>query len=181
MTRLVESHCIQCGKPIVAYPSQKRVFCSQACHYQHRTGTTRVPLSVCGWCGRQFKSVTTTSKPMGKRTRTRFCSRKCSAMARYDGKHPSMEPPMRRTYLHSYRSRQRDAFVEVVPFDYIYQRDRGVCQICGQRCSVKEASLDHILPISRGGTHEKRNVQLAHKRCNSIKLNTGVGRLRLIG
>jgi len=30
-------------------------------------------------------------------------------------------------------------------------------------------SIDHIIPLSRGGTHEPDNVQLAHFICNSIK------------
>ena len=32
-------------------------------------------------------------------------------------------------------------------------------------------SIDHIIPVSRGGTHTWDNVQLAHRYCNSIKSN----------
>jgi 5-methylcytosine-specific restriction endonuclease McrA len=31
------------------------------------------------------------------------------------------------------------------------------------------ATLDHIIPIAQGGTHEPRNVQLAHFSCNVRK------------
>jgi 5-methylcytosine-specific restriction endonuclease McrA len=41
-------------------------------------------------------------------------------------------------------------------------------------------SLDHILPLSKGGTHEPRNVQLAHLGCNVRKYNSGVDQLRLL-
>ena len=31
--------------------------------------------------------------------------------------------------------------------------------------------IDHILPVSKGGKHERSNLQLAHWRCNTIKGN----------
>jgi HNH endonuclease len=34
-------------------------------------------------------------------------------------------------------------------------------------------SLDHLIPLSRGGTHEPANVSLAHLRCN---VSRGAGR-----
>ena len=34
------------------------------------------------------------------------------------------------------------------------------------------ASLDHIVPLSRGGTHTLDNVQLAHLACNERKHNS---------
>lgn len=30
-------------------------------------------------------------------------------------------------------------------------------------------SIDHVIPISKGGTHTWDNVRLAHHHCNSIK------------
>lgn len=42
--------------------------------------------------------------------------------------------------------------------------------------------MDHIIPLSRDGTHSLDNVQLAHLKCNRVKHNTGGGdQLRLIG
>ena len=32
-------------------------------------------------------------------------------------------------------------------------------------------SIDHIIPISKGGTHQWNNVQLAHRKCNRMKSN----------
>ncbi|WP_158070491.1 HNH endonuclease [Streptomyces luteocolor] len=32
-------------------------------------------------------------------------------------------------------------------------------------------SLDHVIPLSRGGSHRRDNVQLAHLRCNLRKNN----------
>jgi 5-methylcytosine-specific restriction endonuclease McrA len=39
--------------------------------------------------------------------------------------------------------------------------------------------LDHIVPLSRGGTHEPSNVQLAHYGCNSKRGAKGPAQMRL--
>lgn len=55
----------------------------------------------------------------------------------------------------------------------------GVCQLCGLpidesdmkdgHCQGNYPSLDHIKPLSKGGTHTWDNVQLAHVKCNAGK------------
>lgn len=53
----------------------------------------------------------------------------------------------------------------------IYARDRGVCQYSGRRLSRSEATLDHILPRSRGGRDSFGNLVLCHREINSMKGN----------
>lgn len=67
------------------------------------------------------------------------------------------------------RARKRAAFVAPVNPASIYARDEGHCQLCGGEVAQAEMSLDHIVPLARGGTHEPANVQLAHLRCNIRK------------
>lgn len=67
------------------------------------------------------------------------------------------------------RARLLGQFVAPVKFEEIWQRDGGICQLCHLPIAQAEASLDHIVPLARGGTHEPANVQLAHRRCNSRK------------
>lgn len=43
------------------------------------------------------------------------------------------------------------------------------CQICRERFPWEELSIDHIIPLSKGGTHDRFNLQLACKRCNAKK------------
>jgi 5-methylcytosine-specific restriction endonuclease McrA len=49
----------------------------------------------------------------------------------------------------------------------IATRDRWTCHLCGKRVTRKTWSLDHLLPISKGGPHLPSNVALAHRSCNS--------------
>lgn len=53
----------------------------------------------------------------------------------------------------------------------LYERDNGICQICKQPCKYEDKSIDHIIPLSKGGSHTWDNVQLAHLSCNVTKGN----------
>lgn len=67
------------------------------------------------------------------------------------------------------RARLKGARVENVSRAIVYERDGGLCGICSQSIAQKDFTLDHIIPLSRGGEHSYRNVQAAHRRCNSSK------------
>jgi len=76
------------------------------------------------------------------------------------------------------RSQQmKIAFRQPVSFKKIFERDEGVCKICGLLVAYDKtpeclwaATIDHVVPLSIGGTHEPDNCQLAHRLCNSLKL-----------
>ena len=65
----------------------------------------------------------------------------------------------------------------------LYERDCGVCWICGGLCDVDDyiirdghfiagnnyPSIDHIKPICEGGEDSWNNVRLAHRYCNSLR------------
>ena len=46
---------------------------------------------------------------------------------------------------------------------------RGTCQYCGGHFSPDELTMDHIVPIIRGGKSTKGNVVTACKECNNKK------------
>lgn len=62
-------------------------------------------------------------------------------------------------------------------------RDMCICHICGQEtdsddfivrdgkiiCGNRYPSVDHVIPLSKGGVHSWENVRLAHRSCNSRK------------
>ena len=66
------------------------------------------------------------------------------------------------------------AFVPHVPTPSkagVYRRDRGVCAYCGRDIAFDDASMDHILPQSRGGPTNWDNLVNACRRCNEKKAN----------
>lgn len=71
-----------------------------------------------------------------------------------------------------------------VNIPFVYHRDGPNCGICGERVDlqirrgddhVRCASVDHIIPLAKGGTDDPSNLQLAHLGCNQKKAaNEGV-------
>ena len=61
------------------------------------------------------------------------------------------------------------ATIERVSYAEVIRRGNGLCGICKEAVAAGEESLDHIIPLSKGGEHVYENCQLAHRRCNSSK------------
>jgi 5-methylcytosine-specific restriction endonuclease McrA len=55
--------------------------------------------------------------------------------------------------------------------EFLYLRDKGRCGICGDPVKIysSKVQLDHIVPLSHGGSEETDNLQLAHAYCNQRK------------
>ncbi len=77
---------------------------------------------------------------------------------------------------HRHRTRARAFGVPWEPIDpaRVFERDGGVCGVCHRPIARSPRgrgvwSLDHIVPLSRGGGHLYSNVQVAHLRCNDRK------------
>lgn len=58
----------------------------------------------------------------------------------------------------------------------LYERDSWICQLCFEPVNPDEdpcgnwgASLDHIIPRSKGGDETVGNLRLAHRWCNSVR------------
>lgn len=49
------------------------------------------------------------------------------------------------------------------------RRSTGVCHYCGRKFKPAELTMDHIVPIGRGGKSAKGNVVPACKECNTKK------------
>lgn len=119
--------------------------------------------SICVNCGKLF---------IGD---TKYCSSRCSNR-KCEGKKEKQRLQ---------RAKQNGKIDKDITLDKLIHRDNNICGICGKECNSDDykkdngtfivgslyPSIDHIIPLSKGGTHTWDNVQLAHMICNSIKNN----------
>ena len=64
---------------------------------------------------------------------------------------------------------RKAAFVEDVNPLELFQEQNGVCYLCLKKFEFTEMELDHVMPISKGGKHEKSNCKMACAHCNRSK------------
>ena len=124
--------------------------------------TTRVFVATnCDICGTTFLCL------FG----SRVCSDPCKAVRDND---------LRRNGKHKRRALRRAAFRENVSASKTFAKDDNECQLCGEPMDMASKAphplsptVDHIIPLARGGTHEPANVQSAHFICNAYKGDRG--------
>jgi 5-methylcytosine-specific restriction endonuclease McrA len=77
----------------------------------------------------------------------------------------------RKMYKQKRRSAEANAEGEFKPEDIlrIFDLQRGRCGICSKKKELKEMHVDHIEPLSRGGSNWPRNLQMLCKKCNLSK------------
>lgn len=57
----------------------------------------------------------------------------------------------------------------------VYLRDNGQCQYCGTHIERKDATLDHVMPVSKGGKTTWDNCVTACGPCNAEKADKTKG------
>lgn len=86
----------------------------------------------------------------------------------------------------SIKWKMKDAYRYLFPLEKVYERDGGICYLCGGRCDWNDyeerdgvivygnayPSRDHVVPKSRGGKNTWDNIRLAHRICNTLKGNS---------
>ncbi|KKN44964.1 hypothetical protein LCGC14_0687850 [marine sediment metagenome] len=65
---------------------------------------------------------------------------------------------------------KRDTIPPAIRFK-VLKRDRHTCTGCGARAPDVELEVDHIVPVSKGGTDELSNLRTLCKDCNIGKGN----------
>lgn len=153
--------CEECGEKFTPLRSTA-IYCSTRCGSRGNRRKSRwnpTPME-CLNCGTEF---------VPQRRASVTCSRDCYMQAVYITRGYGIESRARFYGVEYQRIENRDVF----------ERDNWVCGICSQpidpsvkRPDMMSASLDHIIPISKGGPHTPDNVQAAHLRCNVRKSAT---------
>lgn len=87
---------------------------------------------------------------------------KCKGYYPYDTEDIILSSPNKKQQRKKYTSEQRKI---------IYDRSEGRCQLCGRKISFFDMSIDHVIPISKGGADSMENLQASCIACNSFKSN----------
>lgn len=163
----IADYCLWCFSPL---PGRKQRWCSEACNAaqktqwrQFHTGD-RCHIPLCIGCG--------TMMPF--RVNQMFCDGCVAA---------------NRTHSEARRRRVLQAGDRTINWKTVGARDGFTCHLCGSKARASAGSaknrqgavVDHIVPISDGGTHEWSNVACAHWGCNTSRGNRGIAQLRLVG
>lgn len=160
--------CAECPRCHQAYIARrKREHCSDECAYQaaleiKRQTRPKTPKRACASCGGPTRG-----------TRCSTCNLRIS---RFEAKI-------------RYRARCRRLQVEKVDPLIVCARDGWRCQSCNVKTpkhlrgtfGPTAPECDHIVPVSKGGSHTYQNLQCLCRACNAAKGNRLVGQLRLFG
>lgn len=162
--------CLQCDNQC---KGEGREFCSKRCAFAYRE------MLPCKQCSRPTPS---------RRNRPSLCK----ACAKDAKRESSRNEKQKYGRNHRQRARHHGVRYVPVPVKEIYERDNYTCQICSKKCLPKamvskatgkihprSPSIDHIVPMCRGGEHVEANLQTACFKCNSLKSSSGGGQLRL--
>ena len=105
-----------------------------------------------------------------------YCSTDCKAQAKRR-RHRRRYPENRKSRA---RAKKYGVIYQSVPRNWIGMRDGNKCQKCGVLCRTDvdmnthplARHIDHIVPISKGGSHAAYNLQVLCRSCNLEKSDT---------
>lgn len=111
----------------------------------------------CPVCGRKFRS----SNPS-----VVYCSSRCR------NRHKGYSDHVLRAKMHGVE------YDRSITLDKLIERDGLTCYLCGKTCDTSDKrwgsfgpdypTIDHVVPLSKGGTHTWDNVRVACGECNCV-------------
>lgn len=142
--------CEWCGETFTPKQNRSNVrFCSREHKQLARIAATAArraaerPYRRCEWCGTGLEQT--------RSMRARFCSARCNNRAHYLSKSKRMAVRLA-------------------------ARDGAWCGICGAEIDMSiswpdlwSSSIDHVIPVSLGGSDDLDNLRLAHLTCNCAR------------
>ena len=94
------------------------------------------------------------------------------ARARHNKLSKRRHPESAKDYKKRRKARIRGAStIEKFKASEIYKRDNWICGICQHPIVIGDESIDHVIPVSKGGQHTRKNVRAAHYVCNRNRGN----------
>ncbi len=168
--------CPGCQATVTTNHSQQR-FCSAKCRRRHNYLSEYTPrryTKQCRWCGKAFPS-----RNKAQLTCNKKCSQKWQANVNRDrviarvNAWAAANPERFARRMAAGRARRRAvvanahaALVTDRDLRRLKERQRNCCAYCGQR---KALTLEHVVPLARGGAHSIGNLLWACRSCNCSK------------
>lgn len=78
-------------------------------------------------------------------------------------------PDKRRERVMRRNARKKAAQIGTVDYQRIWDRDKGICWICGTKVDRRNCHFDHVIPLAKGGAHSEENIAVSHSWCNQHK------------
>ena len=148
--------CIICNNEYKTH-STTSMFCSYECRYEYNVSRKALNNKKCIECGVHFSTTNKIKK---------YCSIHCGNKFNY-----------RKKEIHRRKKIIENGNVDWdISIERLMKRDKNLCYLCGDKVNNKldynddyYPNIDHVIPISKGGTHTWDNVKLAHRICNIKK------------
>lgn len=185
--------CACCGHEFMSSKHHTRT-CSDECAARWRRG-----IKLCLFCGKEF-SVMKDSRNRKRLIRPVYCSNECREKAGIQRAVKKRREKYQNDPEYRAHVLELNARLNKLPkYKEIFARSKAKRDhriknagriVCGQKCDYADfeervskngyhyilvggeyPSIDHVVPLSKGGTHTWDNVHLAHKRCNMVKGN----------
>lgn len=162
--------CTTCSQPFIAAKSDQK-FCSQRCREIANVRKARIKRNdgfdstrACADCGERFKI----DRPRSMRKYCDECRRR------------------RKQDTDARKNQRRRAAGDPISLSEVVAARGQHCHICQRKIDLNRSgrdlmgpTIDHILPVSMGGTNDLANLNIAHRVCNMRRGNRGPAQMIL--
>lgn len=176
-----EKACCVCGEWYLTSHPQKKTCGNSSCVAEYKRVAhkkrnerakerqpkriTKIVRRSCAVCGNRFE--------INYKLSTKTCSKECS-----------LENGRRTKNIRHDHRIPKEQRIDNITLKKLYKRDKGKCYLCGGGCDWNDwrvsdkgnkypgdnyPTIEHVIPISRGGLNAWDNVRLAHWKCNIEK------------